>query len=67
MTTICPHYFLGIKGIAKRIWPKMTYATCVKTGGFAHCAQLLQKSYMTGIKLVTVMHVATGNETSIAL
>ncbi len=53
--------FLGIKGIARRIWPKMTYATCVKTGGFAHCAQLLQKSYMTGIKLVTVMHVATGN------
>merc|ERR1719187_1963452 len=48
-----------VRGLAKRLWPDVNIITCAKSGGFAHCAQMLKDTYTHGINMVFWTHIAT--------
>ena len=49
----------GFNGIAKRVWPNIRFVRMLATGSFAHYGKLLAQLYMTGVKQLSLVHVAS--------
>ncbi len=49
----------GSKRMALSIWPKLVAVQVCKTGGFAHCAQMLSDSYLKDTKMAFGLHGST--------
>ena len=49
----------GIVGLAKRIWPDMSFITMAKSGGFKMAADFLMENQLKDIKIIDFGHSAT--------
>lgn len=50
---------LGDIDLAKRLWPRLDIVIVAKSGGFAHCARILETSYLRGIPCMSSAHGST--------